>query len=44
MFDNGELVSEIIREIWMWGGYNTRLEGPTFTRQGEDITVIGRAE
>ena len=44
MFDDGELVSEIIPEIWMWDGYNTRLGGRTFTRQGEDITVIGRAE
>jgi diadenylate cyclase len=44
MFDDGELVSEIIPEIWMLGGYSTRLEGQTFTRQEEDITVIGRAE
>jgi diadenylate cyclase len=44
MFDDGELVSEIIPEIWMLGGYSTRLEGRTFTRQAEDITVIGRAE
>jgi diadenylate cyclase len=44
MFDDGELVSEIIPEIWMWDGYNTRLEGKTFTRQAEDIAVIGRAE
>ena len=44
MFDDGELVSEIIPEIWMLGGYSTRLEGRTFVRQEEDITVIGRAE
>ena len=44
MFDDGELVSEIIPEVWMWGGYNPRVEGPTFTRQEENITVIGRAE
>ncbi len=44
MFDDGELVSEIIPEIWMWDGYNTRLEGRTFTRQGGDVAVIGRAE
>jgi diadenylate cyclase len=44
MFDDGELVSEIIPEIWMLGGYSTRLEGKTFTRQAEDITVIGRSE
>jgi diadenylate cyclase len=44
MFDDGELVSEIIPEIWMLGGYSTKLEGRTFVRQDEDITVIGRAE
>ena len=44
MFDDGELVSEIIPELWMWDGYHTRLEGKTFTRQGGDIAVIGRAE
>jgi DNA integrity scanning protein DisA with diadenylate cyclase activity len=44
MFDEGELVSEIIPELWMFEGYTTRLQGKTFTRQGEDITVIGRAE
>ena len=43
MFDEGELVSEIIPEIWMLGGYNTKLEGPTIVRQEEDITVIDRA-
>jgi diadenylate cyclase len=44
MFDNGELVSEIIPELWMFDGYTTRLQGETFTRREEDITVIGRAE
>ncbi len=44
MFDDGELVSEIIPEIWMLGGYSTRLEGETFIRREEDITVISRAE
>jgi diadenylate cyclase len=44
LFDDGELVSEIIPELWMFEGYTTRLQGRTFTRQEEDITVIGRAE
>ena len=44
MFDDGEMVSEIIPELWMFDGYTTRLEGKTFTRREEDITVIGRAE
>ena len=44
MFDDGELVSEIIPELWMFDGYRTRLEGKVFTRREEDITVIGRAD
>ncbi len=44
MFDDGELVSEIVPEIWMLDGYNSRVKGQTFTRRGEDVTVIGRAE
>jgi len=44
MFDDGELVSEIVPELWMIGGYTSRMEGRIFTRRDEDITVIGRAE
>jgi diadenylate cyclase len=44
MFDDGELVSEIVPELWMIDGYRSRMEGRTFTRRDEDVTVIGRAE
>jgi diadenylate cyclase len=44
MFDDGELISEIVPEFWMWDGYNSRLEGKTFTRTEEDITVIGKSD
>ena len=44
MFDDGDLVSEIIPEIWMIDGYTSRMDGRIFTRRDEDITVIGRAE
>ena len=44
MFDDGELVSEIVPELWMIDGYTSRVDGRTFTRRDEDITVIGRAE
>ena len=44
MFDDGELVSEIVPELWMIDGYRSRVEGQTLTRQEEDITVISRAE
>ncbi len=44
MFADGELVSEIVPELWMIEGYRSRLQGQTLTRQEEDITVITRAE
>jgi diadenylate cyclase len=44
MFDDGELVAEIVPELWMFDGYTSRLQGKTFTRREEDITVVGRAE
>jgi diadenylate cyclase len=44
MFDDGELVSEIVPELWMIDGYTSRMDGRIFTRRDEDITVIGRAE
>jgi len=44
MFDDGELVSEIVPELWMIDGYTSRMDGRTFIRRDEDVTVIGRAE
>ena len=44
MFDDGELVSEIVPELWLIDGYTSRVDGRTFTRRDEDVTVIGRAE
>lgn len=44
MFDDGELVSEIVPEIWMFDRYSSHLEGPTYARQGDGLTVVGREE
>jgi diadenylate cyclase len=44
MFDDGELISEIVPEIWMLDRYSSHLEGPTFSRQGDGLTVVGRDE
>ena len=44
MFDDGDLISEIVPELWMFSDYSTRVEGRTFTRRGDDIAVIARAE
>ena len=44
MFDDGELISEIIPEVWMMNGYSSKLNGPTYTRSDEDLAVVARAE
>jgi diadenylate cyclase len=44
MFDDGELVSEIVPEIWMLNRYSSQLEGPTFSRHADGLTVVGRDE
>ena len=42
MFDDGELVSEIVPELWVLGGYVSRLSGPTRTRNRGAIAVTSR--
>ncbi|MGF1473918.1 MAG: DNA integrity scanning protein DisA nucleotide-binding domain protein [Rubrobacteraceae bacterium] len=44
MFDDGELISEIIPEVWMMNGYSSKMNGPTYTRSEEDLAVVARAE
>lgn len=44
MFDDGELVSEIVPEIWMWNGYNSKMEGRVSARSEQEITVVKKAE
>jgi diadenylate cyclase len=44
MFDDGELVSEIIPELWVLGRYSSQLEGPTHTRREGHLTVMSRDE
>jgi diadenylate cyclase len=44
MFDDGEIVSEIIPELWMWDGYSTKVEGRISARSENDITVVTREE
>jgi diadenylate cyclase len=44
MFDDGELVSEIIPELWMLGRYSSQLEGPAHTRQEGYLTVMSLEE
>jgi diadenylate cyclase len=44
MFDDGELVSEIVPELWMLRRYSSQLKGPTYERQEGRLAVLGRDE
>ena len=44
MFDDGELIAEIVPELWVLGGYVSHLSGPRRTRIRGEITVTSRDE
>ena len=44
MFDDGELISEIIPEVWMMNGYSSKLEGKVQSGSQDSVTVLSRAE
>lgn len=44
VFDNGEIIAEIIPELWLLRRHGIHLEGPYLTRQSKDITVASKKE
>jgi diadenylate cyclase len=44
VFDDGEIISEIIPEVWMLSRYSPHLTGRVATRQGENLTVVSRVD
>ncbi len=44
VFDDGELVSEIIPELWLFSRYSHHLEGAYSERTGERLAVISKSE
>lgn len=44
MFDDGELVAEVIPELWMMNRYRSQIEAPISTRSDEQVAVLSRAE
>lgn len=45
LFDDGELVSEITPELWMWNRYSSHLANkPASTRAQDEITVVSVEE
>lgn len=44
MFDDGELIAEVIPELWMMNRYRSQIEAPISTRSDEQVTVLSKAE
>ena len=44
VFDDGELVSEIIPELWLMRRYGLHLSGPHSIRTEDEITVVSKQE
>ena len=44
VFDNGELISEIIPEIWMMSRHSLHVSGPVRERAEQQIRVVTKEE
>lgn len=44
IFDDGEIISEILPELWLLHRYGLLLSGPYATRRSEKITVASKTE
>lgn len=44
IFDDGEIISEIIPELWLLKRYGLHIKGPYTTRRGSEMTVASKAD
>ena len=44
VFDDGEIISEIIPELWMFARYSSHLEGPISEIKEEDLTIVSKVD
>jgi DNA integrity scanning protein DisA with diadenylate cyclase activity len=44
LFDNGELVAEVIPELWILNRYSSHIDAPLLTRSDEQMTVLSLME
>lgn len=44
LFDDGELVAEVLPELWMLSRYSSHIDAPVFTRTSEQVTVRSKVE
>ncbi|NBB72496.1 MAG: hypothetical protein GVY35_02335 [Bacteroidetes bacterium] len=43
LFDDGELVAEVLPELWMLSRYSSHIDAPVFTRTSEQVTIRSKA-
>jgi diadenylate cyclase len=44
IFDNGEIISEIIPELWMFAKYGSHLAGTISQIEEEELTIVSKAD
>jgi diadenylate cyclase len=44
VFDDGEIISEILPELWMFARYSSHLAGPISEIKEEDLTIVSKAD
>jgi DNA integrity scanning protein DisA with diadenylate cyclase activity len=44
LFDGGELVAEVLPELWMLSRYSSHIDAPVFTRTSDQVTVRSKVE
>jgi diadenylate cyclase len=44
VFDDGEIISEIIPELWMFARYGTHLAGQVSELKEEDLTIVSKVD
>jgi diadenylate cyclase len=44
VFDNGELISEIIPELWLFSRYGHHISGPLSERKDARLTVVSKSD
>lgn len=44
LFDDGELVAEVLPELWMLSRYSSHIDAPVLTRTSDQVTVCTKAK
>ena len=44
IFDEGDLIAEILPELWMISQYSSHIDAPVFRRSDDQVTVLSKVE